>query len=316
MKVSILIASWNTRDLLRTCLQAVYDLAVSAGDDLEVEAVVVDNASADDSAAMVRQEFPQAVLIASQENLGFGRATNEAARHASGDAWLLLNTDAILHPGALTGLAGYLTRHPEVGAVGPRILNPDNTLQLSCSPSPTLWRETWRLFHLDHLTAVSRYPRSLLDRRILPGPEQFVPLSVDVLLGACMLLRREVTDQIGLFDEQFFMYSEEVDLCLRIREAGWKLIWLPEVTVTHFGGQSTRQAADKMFIELYRNKINYFRKHGGTKKVVLYKIILTSASLVRWIPGTLLANTRVGRTRRWDQVARQYRLLLGQLAQL
>lgn len=316
MKISILIASWNTRDLLRMCLQAIFKPSVTNGESMQVEAIVVDNASADGSAVMVRQEFPQTLLIESEINLGFGRATNLASTLASGEGWLLLNTDAILHSGALHEMATYLEDHPEVGAVGPRILNPDGTLQISCSPSPTLGREIWRLFHLDNLAAISRYPRDLLENHAGSGTQAGLPLQVDVLLGACILLRREVTEKINLFDEQFFMYSEEVDLCLRIRQAGWQVVWLPGATITHFGGQSTRQAADQMFIELYRNKINYFRKHGGQLHVFLYKIILLSASLARWIPGTLLASTPTGRARKWGQVACQYRMLLGELASL
>jgi len=316
MKISVLIASWNTRDFLRMCLQAIFETALAEDETLQVEVIIVDNASSDGSAAMVRLEFPQANLIESGENLGFGRATNHASRLATGEAWLLLNTDALLHPGALQGMAAYLESHASVGAVGPRILNPDGSLQISCSPSPTLWREIWRLFHLDALAAYSRYSRNLLDDHLKPGAWYNVPLPVDVLLGACILLRREVAEKVGLFDEQFFMYSEEVDLCLRIHQAGWQIIWLPEETVTHFGGQSTRQAADKMFIELYRNKIYYFRKHGGRVRVGLYKIILYSAALSRWIPGTLLANTQTGQARKWKQVARQYRLLLNELARM
>lgn len=310
MLLSILIANWNTRDVLRQCLQSLYLTA----NNLEFETIVVDNASSDGSPAMLRQEFPQVIVVESPENIGFGRATNQAAAMASGKVWLLLNPDTILHPQAIQRMLAYLEDNPQIGAVGPRILNPDGSLQVSCSPSPTLAREAWRLFHLDNLVAYSRYPEKTLHSDL--------PQSVDVLLGACILLREEVYKgderhpATGLFDEQFFVYSEEVDLCLRIRQAGWQIHWLPSALVTHYGGQSTRQAADQMFIELYRNKINYFRKHGATYSVSLYKAILYSAALARWLPGVLVADAPIGRWHNWKNISRQYRLLIRELPNL
>jgi hypothetical protein len=302
-QLSVLIANWNTCDLLRQCLQSIQQTVHTS----PAETIVVDNGSMDGSAAMVRSEFPWVRLVDSPQNLGFGRANNQALQIAHGESILLLNPDTVLGPGAADGMHAYLQENSGVGAIGPRILNPDGSLQVSCSPRPTLGREAWRLFHLDRLYPLSRYSQERL--------HQGQPLEVDVLLGACLLLRRSVVEQIGLFDEQFFMYSEEVDLCLRIQQAGWRICWLPSVDVIHYGGQSTRQAADRMFLELYRNKVKYFRKHGGLLRARIYKVILYLAALARVIPGTLLGGIPYGRDHSWKTTANQYRKLMGELAE-
>lgn len=304
MQISILIANWNTCNFLRHCLQSILDTAQH----LELDTIVVDNASNDDSVAMLRSEFPWVTLIENTTNKGFGRATNQAAQNAHGEMLMLLNPDTVLHEGTLQGMLNFLAFWPQVGAVGPRILNPDGSLQVSCSPRPTLLREAWRLFHIDDLHPLSRYPQKRL--------EAHEPQNVDVLLGACILLRHIVAEQTGMFDEQFFVYSEEVDLCLRIQKAGWEIFWLPEVEVTHYGGQSTRQAADQMFLELYRNKVKYFRKHGGPGSVVVYKSILYCAALARWLSGAILSNSPEGQRRGWKNLSRQYRQLIRELPQL
>jgi GT2 family glycosyltransferase len=253
----------------------------------------------------LRQEFPWVILLENTSNRGFGSAINQAAQRAQSEMLLLLNPDTVLHDGALQGMLAFLTNQPNAGAVGPRILNQDGTLQVSCSPRPTLPRETWRLFHLDFIHPFSGYSKQWFSAC---GAQR-----VDVLLGACILLRRLVAKQTGLFDEQFFVYSEEVDLCLRIQKTGWDIYWLPTVDVTHFGGQSTRQAADHMFVELYRNKVKYFRKHGGPLSVRIYKVILFCAALTRWLTGALLANSTPGRQREWRNLSRQYRQLIDEL---
>ncbi len=332
-KVSILIANWNTRDYLRGCLISVAEAPGIC------ETIVVDNASTDGSADMLHHEFPWVILVENEQNLGFGNATNQAVRLAHGEFFLLLNPDAILCPGTLSSLLSFLEDHPMVGAIGPRILNPDGSLQVSCSPKPTLTREAWRLFWLDGLCSYSRYPQQRLDACIARA----TPFPVDVLLGACILIRRQAAEQVsvrdpvipnrsafddatpvnmsefgktnlvGLFDEQFFVYSEEVDLCLRIQKVGWQIIWLPTVDVIHYGGQSTRQAATQMFLELYKGKVKYFRKHRGARSAQIYKAILYCASLARWLPGALLSGSPPGQDRGWGVLSKRYRILLDQL---
>jgi len=298
--LSIIIVNWNTRDLLVECLDSIYSYPPDAGFDIWV----VDNASNDGSPEAVREAFPQVNLIQNQDNAGFGRANNQAAAQAAGRYLLLLNPDTAIHSGALNSLIQYLEGQPEVGAVGPRLLNTDGSPQVSAFPAPTLTRETWRLFHLDRLSPRSSYPRAFFSTRKTQ--------EVDTLMGACILLRREVIDRIGLFDEQFFVYSEEVDLCLRIRRAGWQVHWLPTAQVTHFCAQSTRQVADEMFLELYHNKVKFFRKHQGEMTARFYKALLYFASATRYLGGQVLIPWRP----EWRDKSRQYQQLIRNLRRL
>ncbi len=303
LALSVMIVNWNTcRDLLQ-CLASIYANPPTT----EFEVLIVDNASFDGSAEGVASGFPQVRLFTNPENLGFARANNLAAAQANGRYWLLLNPDTVPCPGAIASLLEYLDSRPGVAAVGPKLVNPDGTLQPSIQRLPTLFREWWRLFHLDRLHALSEYPPSVL--------AQHLPRPVEVLNGACLMLRRAAVEPLGLFDEDYFVYSEEVDLCDRLRRAGWQLHWVPQAIVTHTGGQSTRQVADQMFLELYRNKLKFFRKRRSRLTALLYKGVLFQAALVR----LLLARVQQGptsRRRSYRDVARQYRLLLAELPKL
>lgn len=267
--VSIIIVNWNTRELVIKCLSAVYEHPLSA----DFEVWVVDNASTDDSATAVRRQFPQVKLIECSENIGFARGNNLALERASGRYALLLNTDATVEPGAIMHLFEFMETHPAAAAAGPYLLNPDQTLQESCYPFPSLRREFWRMFHLDHLYPYGTYAMSRWD--------QSQPRSVDAIQGACLMLRGEALKQVGLFDPHFFMYTEEIDLCYRMKKARWDLYWVPTASVTHYGGQSTRQVAPQMFLSLYQTKIQFFRKHYGVMSARMYKLLLTCASLAR-----------------------------------
>lgn len=269
MNLSIILVSWNTAGLLAKCLASIYTHSPGS----QVEIIVVDNASTDDSAAMVRTQFPDVRLIANDDNIGFAPANNQAIRQSSGDYILLLNPDTEIKPGALETLLEFMEDHPHVGAVGPHTFNPDGTLQTSCYPLPTLTREVWRLFHLDTIRPYGSY--RMADWSL----DQAHP--VETLLGACLLIRREVLDQVGLLDEQYFIYSEEIDLCYRIQQAGWSLYWVPQAQIIHYGGQSTQQVAAEMFIHLYQSKLRYFRKHHGWLAAQVYKLILLIAALSR-----------------------------------
>jgi GT2 family glycosyltransferase len=249
--LAIIIVSWNTRELLAQCLASLFDQPPTAA----FTVWVVDNASTDGSADLVRQRFPQVKLLANEHNLGFAQANNQAIQQCHQEYILLLNPDTVVLPGAVDSLVNFLASQPQAGAAGSRLLNPDGTLQISCYPSPTLLREWWFLLHLDALWPYGRYNMHQWDTT--------APREVDVLQGASFLLRRSVLDQVGFLDGDYFMYSEEVDLCRRIQQAGWRLYWVPQSQVIHYGGQSTRQIAADMFLQLYLGKLKYFRKHNG-----------------------------------------------------
>ena len=301
MLLSILIVNWNTCQDLLECLGSIY--ANPPPDNFEV--VVVDNASGDNSTEAVARLYPLVRLIRSSENIGFARANNLAAADTTSRFWLLLNPDTIVHSSALKRLVQYLAERPHVAGVGPRLINPDGTMQLSIWRRPTLLREWWRLFHLDQLYPLSVYPLTTLNSR--------VARRVEGLHGACLLLRREAVQGMGLFDEDYFIYSEEVDLCDRLGQAGWELHWVPDAVVTHKGGQSTQQVADAMFIELYRNKTKFFRKRRGRLAGTIYKFILLQAALVRYMTGQAIRALRLRGHDQWIDTARQYRLLIAAL---
>jgi hypothetical protein len=304
MILSIIIVSWNTRQDLLRCLASIWSYPPTCS----FEVLVFDNASRDATTEAVSVEYPQVRIEASPENLGFARANNRAASIAQGKYWLLLNPDTIVHPDALDALVHYLAGQPDVAAVGPRLVNLDGSLQPSIERLPSLFREWWRLFHLDRIYPLSQYPPAVLSSR--------APQQVEVLNGACLLLRADAVRPMGLFDEDYFVYSEEIDLCDRLSQAGWELHWLPEAVVTHAMGRSTSQVADSMFLELYRNKIKFFRKRRSALAGTVYKFILLQASLARFALGYVTRALPASRRRVWTEVARQYGLLLTTLPNL
>ena len=269
--ISIIIVSWNTAWFLENCLASI----LANPPTLPFETWVVDNASTDDSPRIVREKFPQVHLVENRENVGFARANNQAIQRCTGKYILLLNPDTLVASGALQALVDFLDNHPDAGAAGAKILNPNDSLQISSHARPTLSRELWRLFHLDSLWPYAEYPPTKWETNLAQD--------VDVLIGACLLLRKEVLDKVGFLDEDYFMYSEEVDLCYRIQRAGWRLFWVPQAEVVHFGGQSTQQVPTEMFLNLYHGKIKYFRKHKGWLAAQIYKLILMIAALSRLV---------------------------------
>jgi GT2 family glycosyltransferase len=296
--VSVVVVSWNTWNLLRACLKSL-GAGYRRG---RLQAVVVDNASADETVAAVGREFPSVALIANERNHGFAAASNQGLLASDGRFILLLNPDTVVGDGAIDVMVRFLEDHPEAGAVGPLVIGVDGVLQDSCFPLPTMMREAWRLFHLDRVSRRATYP--LADWRG-SGPRE-----VDVIQGACLLLRRSVLESIGMLDERFYIYTEEVDLCRRIRSAGWRLYWHPDASIVHLGGQSTRQVAERMFLELYRSKIQYFGKHSGSWGARVYKVVLAAAAVPRIIGSALLVALVPRRRREFMPVIRNYLSLL------
>lgn len=298
--LSLIIVNWNTCALLAACLTAVEaELANFPGD--QVETWVIDNASTDGSVGLVQTRFPWVRLLKNRVNLGFASANNQAMQVARGRYFFLLNADTELLPGALPTLVQFMEAHPQAAAAGARYLNPDGSLQMSCYPAPTLVREGWRMFHLDRLYPFGVYPMAAWCVQ--------TPRTVDVVQGAALLLRRTVLDQIGRFDTSYFMYTEEVDLCQRMRQAGWSIYFVPTACIMHHGGQSTRQAALTMFLQLYRSKILYFRKHHGITATFLYKVMLFCATIMRLGLTPLVWLEAAPRRRHHLTVANHYRHL-------
>ena len=284
--VGVAIVSYNTRELLRACLESLRACT------LPLRVVVVDNASRDGSPAMVRESFPEVELIESASNLGFAGGTNRALRAllegaAPGDrppAYLLmLNSDTVVQPGAIEALAAFLEAHPRVGAVGPRLLNPDGSTQAAAFRFPTLAMTALDLFPPGEVLPGRLYGSWWHGR--YPQERGDEPFPIDHPLGACIMTRPEVLAQVGLLDEGYFMYAEEVDWCLRVRRAGWAIWQVPQARVTHVGGASTSQVRARMLVALYASRLRFFRLHYGVAAARRHARLITAGAL-RW---TLLA---------------------------
>lgn len=248
--VSALLVAYNTRDLL---LAAIRSLGEQTRPPVQV--VVVDNASSDGSADAVAATFPEVALVRSTTNDGFAAGVNRAARLARGDALLLLNPDAALQPDGLERLCQVLAAHPRAAAVGAALRYADGRHQDSAFRFPGLAQLALDLF------PVPRLAGSRLNGRYPPG--QTHPFQVDHPLGACMLIRRSAWEDVGAFDEGYFMYVEEVDWCRRARARGWQVWHEPRAVAVHHAGQATRQRAEAMFVELWRSRLRYYARHHG-----------------------------------------------------
>lgn len=304
--LSILIVNWNTAQLLERCLDSIARTQ-SDHPELRIETIVVDNASKDASVEQVSRFHPRVKLIVNDTNQGFARANNQAFQASQGKYLLLLNPDTELVENALRRLVDFMEDHPEAGAAGPLIVDHQGEVQDSCYPLPSLGRELWRLFHLDGLREVASYRLSKWD----PS----VAREVDVLQGACIILRRSaLPNSSQVLSEQYFIYSEDVDLCYRLQQRGWKNFWVPESRIVHYGGQSTRQMPTPMFLQLYRAKIEFFRLHRGVWAARCYKMILAAASVPRILVAPLLGT--VSRHKEYFTLSKHYWLLLRTLAHL
>lgn len=273
MDVSVVIVSWNTCELLDRCLRALY----AASEGLHVEVLVVDNGSSDGSLELVRSHYADARLIANSHNLGFVRANNQALALARGEFVLLLNSDAFLAPDALRTLVAFMRAHPQAGASGPRLSYPDGSLQRSCTRFPALFDELCLMLQLDRL-----FPDSpLFGRFWLSGWDYSTLREVDVIMGACLMARRAILSQVGLLDETFTMYSEEVDWCYRMRQAGWRLYLVPDAHAVHIWGGSSERVRVDSFVQLFRSRLLFFRKHRGRVASALLKLVFALGSLLR-----------------------------------
>jgi GT2 family glycosyltransferase len=286
--VSVLIVNWNTRDLLDRCLAAVYASDAS----LNLEVIVVDNASSDGSAEFVRQKYPQVRLIENAANVGFARANNQAMQAARGRCLLLLNSDAFVNPDTIGVMARILEAIPDTGAVGCKLFYEDGRFQPSAYSFPSIATELWQILFLDRL-----FPRSPIFGKYRMSYDDFARTRpVDWVMGACLMLRWDVYEKTGGFDEQYFMYSEETDLCYRIHAAGYQILYTPETSAVHIWGGSSRQLPEESFLILYRSRVLFFRKHYGRLYAATYKLVLALGSLARAAGGALIGLYRKSST--------------------
>lgn len=268
LDLSIVIVSWNTRELLRKCLQTVA-VEQRAGC---AEVFVVDNHSGDGSAAMVASDFPWVKLIANRDNRGFAKANNQAIWLSRGKKVLLLNPDTELKPGCLEQLMRFLDDHPQAGVVAPQLLNTDGSIQRSCRELPTLRGMLYELFGLSRL--YRKFPE--FGRYKMLGFDYSYECRVDQPEGACLLIRREVLDEVGLLDEGYFMLFEEVDWCHRVKQAGWEIWYTPSAQVVHHYGQSIKQVKAKMIVSSHSGLYRYWHKHHSHGRELFAPLVYAS----------------------------------------
>ena len=282
MDLSISIVSWNTRDLLDQCLKSVYDNT----NGIECEVIVVDNASSDGSAGMVRAKYPLAKLIANTGNVGFAEANNQAYAVSTGRSFLLLNPDTVVRGNVLKTLVEFLDNHDRAGAVGPLVVNDDGSLQYSWARFPTLWSEA--MCKLDRrIEGLARPPTTTAETRSLE------PFMVDWVGGCCLMVKRRAMEQIGAMDESLFMYFEETDWCLRLHKAEWEVWVEPAAEIMHYGGRSSQQASESSQRQLVVSKARYFHKHKGRVHACVVMGVLVPKSWLgrklrgigRWVSG-------------------------------
>jgi GT2 family glycosyltransferase len=261
MLLSTVTVGYFSREPLLQCLEGLTRETA----DLEAETVVVDNASTDGTLDAVARAFPQVRRIANTENVGYARAVNQGIAATTGEFVIVMNPDCTIHPGAVASLIGHLRAHPRTGVVGPKLVNPDGSLEFSARGFP------------DHLTFLfNRYslltrlfPNNPYTRRyLLSDWDHETVRDVDWLSGAFLMVRRAAIDQVGGMDEAFFMFNEDVDWCRRLKQAGWAVTFVPDAVVVHHVGASRGKVSSKVILERHRGMIHYFHKHHPTNPLV------------------------------------------------
>ena len=275
MDISVVILSWNDKQYLEVCLQSL----IEARPARIMEIIVVDNASTDGSPEMVAAMFPEVKIIRNAQNLGFPRGNNIGVKASRGKYVYLLNSDIKVFPGCLDALADYLDQNSRVGMVGPKILNRDLTHQSSCRRFPTLW---------NNFCSATGLARIFAGARLFSGEHMFYfkgdrTLDVDVLVGCFWTIRREAVNEIGLLDEGFFMFAEDLDWCKRFWEAGWRVAFCPAAEAIHFrGGSSTKKDAVWLAVTQQRSVLRYWEKHHGAMANLGIRFLVFIHQNARW----------------------------------
>lgn len=272
--VSIVIVNWNTKEILRACLASIQQ-AVSS---LQIETIVVDNASSDGSAEMVKHAFPKVHLLINGRNRGFAAANNQGFARAHGRYILLLNSDTVVLPGAIEEMARYMDANRHVGALGPQLLNEDHSVQVSVYPFPHVARDALVILDINRWPLVSRVTRwygQRRDRRMSAQTGE-----VDWVMGSCLLIRREAVERVGVLDEGYFFNAEEMDLCYRLRQHRWAIVYLATATIIHLGGQSRARISAAHLIWFYKGKMRYYRLYHARWQYMVLRLAIALSSLV------------------------------------
>ncbi len=261
--LTVTICSWNTRDELRACLTSLERVR----DEADFEVIVVDNNSADQSAEMVEEEFGWVRLEKMMRNLGFAGGHNRAISLRSAPHAFPLNSDTVVHPGALRKVLEFANQHQDYGIIGPKLLNPDSSLQYSCRRFPNPIAALFRNTPVGKLFPNNRFTREYL----MQDWDHTKPREVDWVSGAAFFVRKQVIEEVGLFDEAYFMFCEDVDWCFRARKAGFKVVYYPEAVITHAIGRSTDKAPNRMIGRFHRSMFRFYTKNMLPQTFVLLR---------------------------------------------
>lgn len=282
LDVSVIIVNWNTRDILHNCLQSIYD----QNSYVKFEVIVIDNASTDSSAEMVKSDFPQVKLIENPVNRGFAAANNQGLVITKARYVLLLNSDTLILDNAITEMVSFADANLEAAVVGCRVLNQDRSLQPTCFMFPSILNMLLSTTYLYKLFPGSRF----FGREKMTWWSRDNVREVDVVTGCFMLVRRKAIEHVGLMDEQFFMYGEETDWCYRFKQAGWKVLFAPVGEIIHFGGQSSRKVRGEILIQLRLSILKFIHKHHSwlTHKIAcLLTALFFAARVPIWLSASV-----------------------------
>lgn len=281
MKLSIIIINFNTRALLQACLQSVFEQTKS----FDFEVIVVDNGSSDDSSEMLAQHFPQVRTIFNIDNRGFAAANNQGIQQAQGEFVLLLNSDTEILDRAIDKTVAFLDTHPHIGIAGCKLLNSDGSLQPSCEHFPKPRDYFFESLYLDRLFPKNKF----IGHFHLTWFDYSRTIQVDQVMGAFLLIRRSVIEQIGLMDESFFFYAEESDWCWRAKQAGWQVCFFHDAQVIHHCGSSADAISAKMLVQLHESRNRFYRKHHRPGTASLARLFMMKGAFIRFFLWGFLA---------------------------
>jgi hypothetical protein len=284
--LSIIIVNWNTKKYLLPCLKSILENKKGMG----CEIIVVDNGSRDGSAGEVKEEFPSIDLIENERNLGFAKAVNQGLQKASGRYLVLLNPDTQVKDGAIGRLVSFMDAHPDAGIAGAQLLNSDGSKQNSIANFPSLATELLNKSLLRWL-----FPRKYPGK----GRDYAESIEVDSVIGACLMVRRDAIEQVGLLDEDYFLFLEETDWCFRMKKAGWKVYHVPQAEVYHFQGKSAEQDKKRAKVEFYRSRYHFFKKNKGTLQGAILLIGQIVRLFIESIFMTVACFFTLGMIKRW-----------------
>jgi len=295
--LSIVIVNWNTRDLLIQCLESIFDTVREK----DPEVFVVDNGSIDGSVAAIKEKFPGVKVIENQANLGFAEASNQALRLSQGKYVLLLNPDTKVQEEAIAALISFMETHPGAGVSGAQLLNSDGSKQNSVANFPSLATELLNKSLLRWL-----FPDAY------PGKERTYSeaIEVDSVIGACLMVRRDALNQVGLLDKDYFLFLEETDWCYRMKRAGWKIFHVPKAQIFHLQGKSAEKHKKRAKVEYYRSRYRFFKKNKGGAQFLILSIGLAIKLVVELVSTGVGCLVTLFAVKKWRQRFSVYAYLI------